>query len=74
MATHYTDQVLAHLQNGRSISSIEAIELFGDTRLSATIYCLKKRGYEIECERVEFTNRNGIKSWYGRYHLVGKHA
>lgn len=39
-----SDQILAHLQSGRSITSLEAIELYGCTRLGGRIYDLHEAG------------------------------
>lgn len=49
------ERTLHYLENHRGITSMEAIELFGNTRLSATIFNLRKMGYNIvtiehECE------------------------
>lgn len=42
-----TGRVLKHLQENENISSMEAFELFGATRLSAIIFNLRKYGYCI---------------------------
>lgn len=66
------EMVLNHLKSGRSITSIEAIELYGATRLSAIIFRLKKEGYAFRTEDVAFTDRFGNKSYYSKYTLFGK--
>lgn len=48
-----------HLIKYGSISSIEAIELYGCTRLSARIADLKKRGWHITSEWATGKNRFG---------------
>lgn len=53
-----------------SITSLQAFKDLGDTRLSATIFELKKRGVNISCETVKFKNRFGElrhvkKYWIG---------
>lgn len=40
--------LLEHLKTKGSITSMEAIELYGATRLSARIYDFRKLGYAIE--------------------------
>ncbi len=40
-------EVLRHLQEKGSITSLQAIELYGATRLSGIIFKLKKEGYNI---------------------------
>lgn len=63
------NKVLAHLQKNGSITSLEAIEEYGATRLSAIIYSLRNEGYPIETIPVSFTDRFGTKSTYGKYIL-----
>lgn len=41
-STNKTQKVLEHLQRQGSITSLEAIELYGATRLSGIIYNLKR--------------------------------
>ena len=67
--TNKTEQVLNHLQRYGSITSLDAIGMYGATRLSAIIYNLRKRGYVIDMIRIPFTDRYGNYSWYGKYIL-----
>lgn len=67
-----TEKVLAHLEKHGSITSLEAIELYGATRLSAIIFMLRKRGYNIETIDTPFVDRFGTKSTYGKYILKEK--
>ena len=64
-----TQAVLQWLQTGASISSMEAIQSFGATRLSVIIFNLRKRGYNIETIRCEGTDRFGNKVQFARYYL-----
>ena len=64
-----TQLVLEHLQQYGCITSLEAIEKYGATRLSAIIYNLRKRGYNIITEDLPFVDRFGTKSTYGKYIL-----
>ncbi|MCK6381854.1 MAG: helix-turn-helix domain-containing protein [Leptospiraceae bacterium] len=43
-------KILKHLQSGKSITPIEALNKFGCFRLGARIYDLKKDGWKIESE------------------------
>lgn len=52
-------RVLRHLQTGRSLSPLIALERYGIMRLAARIYDLKRKGFRIESHRVKF----GAKSW-----------
>ena len=54
--------VLNHLLSGKELSSIEAINLYGVTRLGAIILILKKEGYIINSRREKVKNRFGHTS------------
>ena len=45
--------ILSHLQSGKPINPIEALNKYGCFRLSARIYDLKKSGYIIRTEIIE---------------------
>lgn len=66
-----TNKVIEHLKKYGAITSIEAIEMYGATRLSAIIFELRKKGYNIETHSMPFIDRYGNTSVYGRYVLVG---
>lgn len=63
------DRLLKYLKKkkGGDITSLEAINKLGDTRLSATIYLLRRRGYCILDEYKTSTNRYGDEVKYKRY-------
>jgi hypothetical protein len=42
-----TQKILKHLQQGKTISPIEALQLFGCFRLGARILDLRQAGYNI---------------------------
>lgn len=42
-----TQAILNYLETHTGITSMQAIEMFGATRLSAIIFNLKRRGYDI---------------------------
>ena len=65
-----TEAVLRWLQSNASISSMEAIKEFGATRLSAIIFNLRKRGYDIDMVWCEGRDRFGNPMRYGRYYLM----
>ena len=64
-----TQAVLDWLKTHASISSMEAIQSFGATRLSVIIFNLRKAGYNIETVRCEGTDRFGNKMTFARYYL-----
>lgn len=59
-----TDSILNHLLSGKSITPIEALNLYGCFRLGARINELRGCGYEIETK----INRLGKK--YATYRLT----
>lgn len=67
-----TNAVELHLIEKGNITSWEAIQLYGATRLSAIIYNLRHhRDMEIRNETVEFVDRFGHKSSYAKYIYEG---
>ena len=73
-ATHKT-RLLDYLKKYGSITSLEAIRDLGNTRLSATIFNLRKEGYHIESDMVKvetrFTKPNSdkVKTEVAQYSL-----
>lgn len=65
-----TEKVLEHLKKNGCITSLEAIELYGATRVADIIYRLRKQGMKIDTIDIPFTDRYGTKSVYGKYVLV----
>ena len=65
-----TDAVLNHLKEHKGITSYEAFEKYGITRLSAKIYDLRANGYTIINREHETVNRYGTKVRYTEYRLV----
>lgn len=64
------NRILKYLQDFGSITSIEAISELGDTRLAATIFCLRKKGYHIISIPQTNINRYGEKVRYAKYELI----
>lgn len=63
-------EILKHLKRGKTITSKEAYDRFGATRLSAIIYDLRNRNkLDIKTEMVEVPTRYGNKK-VARYKLV----
>ena len=65
-------RVLDHLKSGKTITSIEAIKLYGATRLSAIIWELRRDGYDIASNMIEVKNRYGEKTHVAEYRYVGE--
>jgi len=68
-----TEMVLQHLQSGKTLTSLEAISLFGITRLASRINDLKQteEGEKIRSYFVEVKTRHG-KAHVKRYYMGGR--
>ena len=62
-----TTEVLRHLKEKGSITSVEAIQLFGATRLSAIIFRLREKGYGIKTVPMDAVDRYGNRMKYAKY-------
>lgn len=63
------DRVLRHLQDRGSITSWEAIQQYGITRIHAKIFNLKAKGYEIKDEWCYARNRYKEPVRFKKYKL-----
>lgn len=63
--------VKEHLLEHGSITSWDAINLYGETRLSDVILKLRQKGWDIRTIMVEFTDRYGNTGKYANYVLKG---
>ena len=61
--------VLAYIIQHDSITSMEAFEHLGVTRLSAVVYNLKRKGYKIKSESEQVKTRYGATATISRYSL-----
>lgn len=68
--TTKSNEVLRHLKNNKTITSMEAIELYGATRLSAIIFNLRKH-YDIDMIWMDGIDRYGNSMRYGKYIYKG---
>lgn len=63
------EQVIHHLKQKGAITSWEAIQEYGITRLSAKIFDLRKDGYKIKSTTI--TKRRGIRViTFAKYELM----
>lgn len=62
--------VLDYIREHGSITSAEAFTELGNTRLSASIFALRKDGHPIAREMEEGVDRNGERVRFARYSLV----
>lgn len=63
------DKILNHLRDHGGITSMEAYEIYGCTRLSARIKDLRDAGFVFKATRETGRNRDGEKVSYARYQL-----
>lgn len=71
MALSQEKMVLKHLQEHGSITSYEAIQLYGATRLSAIIFNLRhNEGFDIVTDLEKVETRFGAKTQVARYKLI----
>ena len=59
MTIAQNDLILEHLLRGRTLTPLEALELYGCLRLAARVKNLRDDGYKIKTE----TRRLGRKRW-----------
>lgn len=67
--THKT-RLLEYLKTHDSISQLEATSILHNTRLSATVFELRKDNYNIETIDTKGINAYGESTNYGRYRLI----
>lgn len=65
------ERILRHLKEYGFITSWEAIQEYGCTRLSHYIWVARNNGYIIENETVKGKNRYGEHTHYVKYKLIG---
>jgi len=63
-------EILKYMQTHTGITSLQAIQHFGATRLSDIIYRLVKEGYAIEKTQITKKNRYGHTVTYTKYSLM----
>jgi hypothetical protein len=64
------EAILRHLQSGRTITPLEALNLYGCFRLGARIWELRDEGYKIKSENV----KQGKKTFASYELIVPVHA
>lgn len=57
--------VIAHLQKGKTITPLEALDKFGCFRLAAVIHDIRSMGFVVETEMVERNDKR-----FARYRMV----
>lgn len=70
--TNKTQLIKKHLIEKGNITSWEAINLYGETRLSDVVYRLKQRGMDIVTLMIDDIDRNGNTNRYAKYIYKGR--
>lgn len=65
------DKIISHLNRHGSITTYDAFKYYNITRLSARIFDIRKRGYEIGVTQVTKKNEEGNSVTYAKYTLLG---
>lgn len=63
-------RVMGYMEQFGGITSLEAFQDLGITRLAAVIFDLKKAGVPIKTDRVSSTNRYGENVSFARYSII----
>lgn len=63
-------RVLSALEAGERLTSLEAWQRFGTSRLAADVYELKRMGWPVMADEVEVANRDGRPTHVARYRLA----
>jgi hypothetical protein len=64
--------IKAHLQSGKSLTSLEALYFFGCFNLKGRVWDLKQQGLKIKTEMVEVTSPSVFnnKKKFAKYSLI----
>lgn len=68
------EKILKHLRERGSITSMEAFQMYGITRLSARICDLRRQEVQISNQRQKARNRDGETVYFDRYVLTEMEA
>ncbi|MDP2786185.1 MAG: helix-turn-helix domain-containing protein [Sulfurimicrobium sp.] len=63
-------QILAAFQVGERLTSLEAWQRFGASRLSADVHALRHAGHLIQSEMIEVTAKNGRTAKVAQYWMA----
>lgn len=66
------EKVLEYLKQHKTITQLEALKMWWDWRLSASIYSLKKDGYNIKSEQLAVKKADGTTGYVAKYTLIGE--
>ena len=64
------EKVLEYLKKYNNITQLEALRMWWDWRLSASIYLLRKDGYKIKSEDITVKKADGTDASVTKYTLL----
>jgi hypothetical protein len=64
MKESQNQMILAYMKSGKSITPLEALNLFGCFRLGARCFELKAKGVQIKSEFVTLPNQKKVKRYW----------
>lgn len=67
-----SQKIRQHLLTKGTITSMEAFQLYGCTRLSARIFNLRQKGWDIQTIDCEGVTRYGDACRYAKYRFISK--
>lgn len=62
-------RVLDYLESGNTITTLNAFNELGITRLAARIYELKEEGHDVKSKRIKVTNRYDEQCSVSEYYM-----
>jgi len=62
-------KILSYLQAGKKLHHIDAMQLFKSIGLRDSAYRLRKAGYPIQSERVNYKTTSGRHKWHINYFI-----
>lgn len=66
------ERIYKHLRDKGVLTSLEAIRAYGETRLGARVFTLRKKGARIASKLIAVKNRYGERRYVKQYWLEGK--
>jgi hypothetical protein len=64
MKESQNQMILAYMKSGKSITPLEALNLFGCFRLGARCFDLRSQGIQIKSEFVTLPNQKKVKKYW----------
>lgn len=61
------ERIYSYLKEGNSLTSRQAYDLFGCTRLAAQVFELRKKGIPIQSKQIDVKNRYGEPCHVSQY-------